>query len=265
MKKRTHYRAIFISDSHLGFRGAQARQLLSFLKSVECDTLYLVGDILDLWEMKKGIQWDEYSSEVLRRLLKMVKAGTRIVYLPGNHDDQIRNFIPFVLGSNIEFVDTTIHTTSSGLQFSILHGDQYDVVVGNMKWLAVLGHHLYDILLKFNGTLHFIRTKLGYHEYWSLAGYLKSKAKKAVSFIQDFEKAVLLHAEKDHSDGVICGHIHTPKIFKAENGLIYANCGDWVESLTALVENAAGDIELLYWHDLTHDGIEDHVLEAVTV
>ena len=235
MKKRTHYRAVFISDLHLGFGGAQAKSVLSFLKSIECETLYLVGDIIDFWEMKKGIQWDLASSEVLRRLLKMVKSGTKIVYLPGNHDDQIRNFIPFGLGSNIEFVDTTKHVTSSGLQFSILHGDQYDVVVGNMKWLAVLGHHLYDLLLKSNGILHFIRTRLGYHEYWSLAGYLKSKAKKAVSFVQDFEKAVLMHAGNEGSCGVICGHIHTPKIYIAENGLIYANCGDSVESLTAVV------------------------------
>lgn len=262
MKKRTYYRAIFLSDLHLGFRGAQAKQLLSFLKSVECDILYLVGDIFDLWAMKNKIWWDVNCSEVLRRILKMVKSGTKIVYLPGNHDDQIRNFIPFTLGPEIEFVDTTIHITSSGLRFAILHGDQYDVVVGHMKWLAVLGHHLYDLLLMCNGTLHFIRTKLGYHQYWSLAAYLKSKAKKAVSFVKDFEKAVLIHAAENDCNGVICGHIHTPKIYTTDEGLVYANCGDWIESLTALVENGEGNLELIQWHDI---GPEETVEEPILI
>ena len=236
---------------HLGFRGTQAAQLLSFLKSVECDTLYLVGDIIDLWAMKNKIWWDQDSNEILRRILKMIQHGTKVVYLPGNHDEQIRNFIPFVLGE-IEFVDTTIHTTSSGLRFAVLHGDQYDAVVGHMKWLAVLGHHIYDLLLMCNGTLHFIRTKFGYHKYWSLAAYLKSKAKKAVSFVKDFEKAVILHAVHENCNGVICGHIHTPKIYTNESGMIYANCGDWIESLSALVENAEGNLELIKWHNLNN-------------
>lgn len=254
MKKRTYYRAVFISDTHLGFRGAQAKALVSFLKSIECDTLYLVGDIFDLWAMRKKIWWDQDCNQVLRRVLKMAQNGTRIVYIPGNHDEAIRGFLPITLGADIEIVNETIHRTSSGDEYLLIHGDQFDVVVGHMKWLAVLGSTIYDWLMAVNGWLHILRVRLGYHTYWSLAGYLKKKAKKAVSFMRDFETAVINHAQKQGCTGVICGHIHNAKLHMNDDGIIYANCGDWIESLTALVENNEGKIELLHWHCIkTHE------------
>lgn len=250
---RTYYRAIFISDTHLGFRGANASNLHSFLKSVRCDYLYLVGDIFDLWEMKKKVYWDSDCTGVLRQILKMVKFGTKVIYLPGNHDDAIRTFLPISLGTDIELIDEALHVTTNGTRFVLIHGDQFDTVVGHMKWLAVLGSVIYGWLLRGNEILHKIRLKLGYHSYWSLAAYLKHKAKRAVSFIKDFEEAVIRHAITKQCDGVICGHIHHAKIQTKEidnHPIIYANCGDWVESLTALVENEAGDLELIHWHDL---------------
>jgi len=249
MKNRQHYRAIFISDTHLGFRGAKAKNLLSFLKSVECHYLYLVGDIVDLWEMKKGILWDLDSSSVIRRIMKMSQDGTKVVYVPGNHDEAIRHFLPFEMAENVSFCDETFHTTSNGTKFNIIHGDQFDFVIGHMKWLAVLGTTLYDWLLSLNDVLHSVRVRLGYHTYWSLAGYLKHKAKGAVSFMRDFETAVVHHAKKQECDGVVCGHIHRAKL-EMIDGIQYANCGDWVESLTALVEDVDGRLRLIHWHDL---------------
>lgn len=257
-QRRVHYRTIFLSDLHLGFRGSKSKQILAFLKSVECDTLYLVGDIIDLWAMKRKIVWSPDCNAILRRLLKMVAGGTKIIYLPGNHDEALRNFIPFVLGENVQFVDTSTYVTPTGKRYAVLHGDQYDVVVGNMKWLALLGSTIYDWLLFSNSLLHHIRVKLGYHTYWSLSKYLKLKAKKAVSFIRDFETGVVHHAKKHDCEGVICGHIHHPKI-EMVDGIEYVNCGDWIESLTAVVENDEGVLELIHWHDLNHEGFEDQI------
>ena len=250
-KNKIHYKAVFISDTHLGFRGAQPLALLSFLKSIECDKLYLVGDILDVWEMKTNIHWDDACSEVVRRLLKMAHNGTKLIYLPGNHDEVIRQFLPITLSSNIEIVDQIIHVTSSGDKFAVIHGDQYDAIVSNLKWLAIVGSKLYDWLITANGVLHKVRTKLGYSTYWSLAGYLKQKAKNAVNFISSFETALIHHAKKLECDGVICGHIHMAKITNQE-GMIYANCGDWVESLTAICEDESGQLKKINWHDINH-------------
>jgi UDP-2,3-diacylglucosamine pyrophosphatase LpxH len=250
---RIYYRSVFISDTHLGFRGLNVVNLLSFLKSIRCDYLYLVGDIFDIWAMKKRIYWDANCTAIIRQILKMAKHGTKIVYLPGNHDDAIRAFLPFAFGTEIEIVDETFHTTLDGKRYLIIHGDQFDTVVGHMKWLARLGSTVYDWLLIGNDVLHKIRVRLGYHSYWSLAAYLKHKAKSAVSFIKDFEGAVIHHAIKNGCDGVICGHIHHATIEEIEeesHKVIYANCGDWVESLTALVENTEGHLELIRWHDL---------------
>lgn len=256
MKRRTHYRTIFLSDTHLGFRGAQAKHLLAFLKSVECDYLYLVGDIFDFWAMRNKIWWDHHCDAILRRILKMIKTGTKVVYLPGNHDEVIRTFIPILLGS-VEVVNETTYTTQLGKRYSVFHGDHYDVVVGKLRWLALLGSTLYDWLLWANSGLHHLRVRMGYPTYWSLAKYLKAKAK--IAFIRDFEKAIVMHAKKNNCTGVICGHIHTPKIVVID-GIEYVNCGDWVESLTAVVENDAGYLELVNHHDLNHVGYEDDVM-----
>ena len=251
---RTYYRAVFLSDTHLGFRGANSIALLSFLKSIRCDYLYLVGDIFDLWAMKKKIWWDANCSAIVRQILKMAKHGTKIIYLPGNHDDAIRTFLPFSFGEEITVQEEALHITTNGTRFLLIHGDQFDTVVGHVKWLALLGSTIYDWLLVGNDILHKIRVKMGYHSYWSLAGYLKQKAKRAVSFIKDFEYSVIHYTINHQCDGVICGHIHNAKILEiTEKGreFIYANCGDWVESLTALVENSDGKLEIVKWHSLT--------------
>ena len=250
---RTYYRSVFISDAHLGFRGTNAKNLSSFLKSIRCDYLYLVGDIFDLWAMKKKIFWNDHCTSVIRQILKMAKHGTKIIYLPGNHDEAIRSFLPLAFGEEIEVIDETVHVTAAGIKFLVIHGDQFDGVVGSVKWLAVLGSTVYDWLLAANDLLHKIRVKMGYHTYWSLAAFLKHKAKQAMSFIKDFETAVVHHAIKKGCAGAICGHIHHAKIATVEvNGqsVVYANCGDWVESLTALVETEIGDLEIVKWHDL---------------
>jgi len=250
---RTYYRSIFISDLHLGFRGANTSSLLAFLKSVRCDYLYLVGDIFDLWAMKKKIWWDSNCTAIIRQILKMAKYGTKVIYLPGNHDDAIRSFLPIAFGTEIEIVDESLHITTNGTRYIIFHGDRFDTIVGHMKWLALLGSVLYDWLLMGNDILHKIRLRLGYHSYWSLAAYLKHKAKRAVSFIKDFETAVVHYAMTHQCDGAIVGHIHHAEIKIVHIGdreVIYANCGDFVETLSALVENSTGELQLIYCHNM---------------
>jgi UDP-2,3-diacylglucosamine pyrophosphatase LpxH len=258
MKRRTHYRSVWISDLHLGFRGCKAKQLHNFLKSIECDFLYLVGDVFDLMAMRSRIHWDAETTGVIRRILKMMKRGTRVVYITGNHDEPIRLFVPFAAGSEIAIENEIIHVTKSGKRLMVIHGDKFDFVVGHMKWLTILGSRLYDWLLSLNSILHTVRVRLGFTKYWSLSAYLKSKTKRAISFVHDFESAAMLYAEKNECCGVICGHIHTPKMY-VDRGILYANCGDWVESLSALVENDEGNLELVHWHDLDDEGIHDCV------
>lgn len=230
---REHYRAVFISDLHLGSRGSKAKNLLAFLKSIECEQLYLVGDVFDMWAMKSKIWWNEDCTAVIRRILKMMKHGTKVTYLAGNHDDAMRHFIPISFGTEIEIVDEAIHVTSSGDRYLIIHGDIFDFVA---RWLAIVGAHIYDWLLACNGFVHKIRLMVGFKNYWSLSGYLKKKTKRAVSAVKDFETAVLRYAAKKNCTGVICGHIHSAKLYTV-NGIKYVNCGDWVESLTAIVED----------------------------
>lgn len=243
---KVHYRSVFISDVHLGFNGSRAGDLLEFLKLVECDYLYLVGDIFDLWAMKSKVSWNEDCTAVIRRILKMNKRGTSVIFIPGNHDEAIRQFTPFELGESIMFTDEAIHETAAGLRLMVIHGDRFDPVVGNMKWIAKLGNVLYDWLLRLNGVFHRLRTMVGFKSYWSLAAFLKHRAKQAVSFINDFETAALQYSSSKNCDGVICGHIHTPKV-SFKGAMLYANCGDWVESCSALVEQEDGEIRLLSW------------------
>jgi UDP-2,3-diacylglucosamine pyrophosphatase LpxH len=245
----TRYRTIFLSDLHLGFRGCRSKQLHAFLKSVECDLLILDGDIFDLWVMKKGIHWDHSCTAVLRRILKMVKNGTHVIYIPGNHDDAIRTYLPFDLGEEIDFMQDYVHVTAKGERLHVTHGDGYDFVIAHMKWLARVGTILYGWLLRMNGGFNAIREIFGM-PYFSLAGYLKKKAKGAVSFIADFEDAVETHAKALGCTGAIVGHIHTPKLLRRADGFLYGNCGDWVESLTALVEEEDGELQLIHWTTL---------------
>jgi len=253
-KLRKHYRAVFTSDWHLGFRDTNVKQLLAFLESITCDYLYLVGDIPDIWEMVKRVHWDATCTAILRRVLGMSADGTKVVWTPGNHDEAMRPFLPIVIGQNIRIVDEIVHHTLSGKAFMVIHGDQFDFIVGKMKWLAKIGGTLYGWLIPMNRMLHVVRVKCGFTTYWSLSGYLKSKAKRAASFTNEFAEAALKYAASRGCDGVICGHIHKAALYPVGD-LQYANCGDWVESMTAIVENDAGELEQLLWYDPTAEAV----------
>ena len=239
-----HYRAIFISDVHLGFSGCSAGFLLDLLRSTTCDYLYLVGDIIDIWQMKKKLYWPQAHNDVIRTILGKAKHGTQVVYVPGNHDELIRDFDTVHLG-NLQIINECIHTTRTGKRLLVIHGDQFDAVVRCSKLLAIIGSRLYGLLLAANNYINYLRCTLGF-PYWSLAGVLKKRVKKAVNYISNFEAALSYAAEKHRVDGVISGHIHQAEISMMDN-IIYCNCGDWVESCTALVERNDGSLELLHW------------------
>jgi UDP-2,3-diacylglucosamine pyrophosphatase LpxH len=241
---RLHFRTVFISDLHLGTAGCNAGMLLDFLRSITCDTLYLVGDIVDGWQLKKGWYWPQTHNDVVRCILKMAKHGTRVVYVPGNHDDAFRDYAGLDFGG-VELRAEDIHVTADGRRLLIIHGDVFDNVVLFARWLAFLGDHAYTALLKSNVLVNGIRRRLGM-PYWSLAAHVKKRVKNAVQFISRFEEAVA-HAAADRGvDGVVCGHIHWAEI-RQMGDITYYNDGDWVESCTALVEHADGDMEILEW------------------
>lgn len=246
---RMHYRTVWISDLHIGSRGFKAAELLAFLATFDCDYLYLVGDIFDLQAIRCGVVWNDATTDVIRKILKRAHNGTKVYYLPGNHDEEIRRFIidqPLALGSSISIVDESIHTLVDRTQLLVVHGDIFDFVAAHLKWLSHLGGWLYDRLLSTNNLLHWMRTGLGFRKYWSLSAWLKLKTKRAVSFIRDFESAALHYAAGKGCAGVVTGHIHTPALHTT-SGLLYANCGDWIESLSALVEQTSGQLELIRW------------------
>lgn len=244
-----HYRTVWISDVHLGFRGCRADFLLDFLHQVTCDRLYLVGDIIDFWNMRRGLYWPQAHNNVVRTLLGKAKHGTEVIYVPGNHDELLREHDGLQMG-NLGIRSRAIHETADGRRLLVMHGDEFDSVVQCSRLLALAGSQAYALLLRANRLVNFARTKLGL-PYWSLAGHLKHKVKNAVNFISNFESAVALAARKHGVDGVVCGHIHRAEISVA-GGVLYLNCGDWVESCTALVEHADGKIELLHWSDQQH-------------
>lgn len=240
------FRTVWISDIHLGFRGCSADHLLNFLHSIDCEFLYLVGDIIDLWEMKKRMYWPQSHNNVVRTILGKAKRGTKVVYVPGNHDELLRDFRDLTFG-NVHITEDAIHTNADGSRLLVTHGDKFDSVVRCSRALAILGTRLYDWLLKANYVVHGVRRRLNL-PYWSLAGFLKHKVKNAVQFISNFEQVVAYEAARLGVDGIVCGHIHRPEITKLNN-VIYCNCGDWVESCSALVEHHDGSLELLRWVD----------------
>ncbi|MBN2885099.1 MAG: UDP-2,3-diacylglucosamine diphosphatase [Chromatiaceae bacterium] len=246
------YRSIFISDVHLGSRGCQAEFVLDFLRSTQCRQLYLVGDIVDLWAMKNGLYWPEQHNQVVREILDKARQGVEVIYIPGNHDELFRDHLGAEFG-HVTVRDEVEHTTVDGRRFLVLHGDRFDGVVQHGKWLAHLGSHAYDALLALNGTVNRVRRLFGMG-YWSLAGYLKQRVKNAVSYISDFEGVLAAEARRRSLDGMICGHIHHAEIRDIE-GVSYCNCGDWVESCTALVEHHDGRMELLRWTDAVPESI----------
>lgn len=242
---KKNVKTIWISDTHLGSKGCQAEKLLDFLKCHRCEKLYLVGDIIDGWRMQKTLFWPQAHTNVIRHILsKSKRKRTKVIYITGNHDEFLRKYSNTDFG-NILLVDEADHTTVDGKKLLITHGDKYDVVVRYHKWLAFLGDNAYNLLLVINRWYNTIRNKMGY-DYWSLSAYLKHKVKQAVSFIGEYEEAVVNECAKRGYNGVVCGHIHHAEIKKINN-IDYYNCGDWVESCTALVESFDGDIEIVDW------------------
>ena len=241
---RERFRTVWISDAHLGTPGCNAGMLLDFLKSIECETLYLVGDMIDGWRLKKGWYWPAAHSDVVRAVLKMAKHGTRVVYVPGNHDESLRDLIGLRLGE-VEIAREHIHRAADGRKLLVVHGDEFDGVVLYARWLAFLGDHAYTLLLKGNRVFNRARRLLGL-PYWSLSAYLKRRVKNAVQFVGQYEAAVAQAALDRGVDGVVCGHIHTAEI-RRFGDVMYYNDGDWVESCTALVEHAGGAMELIDW------------------
>ncbi|HKQ85045.1 MAG TPA: UDP-2,3-diacylglucosamine diphosphatase [Steroidobacteraceae bacterium] len=242
--ERYHYRAIWLSDIHLGTAGCQAFYLLDFLRNHKSDTLYLVGDILDGWQLRKGWYWPQAHNDVVQKILRVARKGTRVVYVPGNHDSLSRQFIGLSFGG-IEVAEEAIHTTAKGLRLWVTHGDLFDGVMQHARWLAHLGSVLYELLLKLNRHMNSVRLRLGL-PYWSMSQYVKHQVKNAVSFITQFEEVMTAEARRRNCDGVVCGHIHKAEI-RTIDGLLYCNDGDWVESMTALVETFEGELQLVHW------------------
>jgi len=239
-----HYRAIWISDIHLGTSGCQAECLLDFLRHFESDRLYLVGDILDGWQLRKGWYWPQAHNDVVQKVLRKARKGTHVVYIAGNHDEIVRQFIGMHFG-DIEIADEAVHTLLDGRKLWVVHGDLFDGVMQHARWLALLGDTAYTIILKLNRWFNAVRHRLGF-SYWSLSQYLKQKVKKAVNFITAFEEAVIDEARRRGYQGVVCGHIHKAEM-REINGMLYCNDGDWVESMTALVETLDGELQLIHW------------------
>ena len=242
--RQTSYRSVWISDIHLGTKGCNAEILLDFLRATECDYLYLVGDIVDGWQLRRGWFWPQAHNDVIQKLLRKARKGTRVVFVPGNHDEFARHFVGHSFGA-IEVADEAIHRTADGRRLLVIHGDSFDGVMRCARWLAVLGDHAYTVALELNRWFNQARRQLGY-PYWSLSAYLKLKVKNAVRYIGDYEGAVLEAARARQVDGIVCGHIHHAEL-REQDGCLYANCGDWVESCTALVEHADGRLEIVHW------------------
>ncbi|HEX3810784.1 MAG TPA: UDP-2,3-diacylglucosamine diphosphatase [Rhizomicrobium sp.] len=239
-----HHRTIFVSDTHLGTRGCKADLLADFLAHNSCDTLFLVGDIVDGWRLKRRWHWPHAHTRVIHEILRMADCGTRVIYVPGNHDEAFRQFCGRAI-DRVEIVHEAVHQTADGRRLLVLHGDRFDTVIACAKWLAHLGDWAYSKALDLNEVLSNARRMAGL-PYWSLANYLKHKVKNALEYICRFEAAVAREAREHGYDGVVCGHIHQAAI-KEIDGITYMNDGDWVESCTALVEDARGRMEILHW------------------
>lgn len=237
-------RALFLSDLHLGTRGCQAEKLLDFLRDYEADLIYLVGDIVDGWQLKSGWYWPQSHNDVVQKLLRKARKGARMIYVPGNHDEFMRDFYGTHFGG-IEVIEKVVHVAADGRRFLVIHGDLFDVVIRHARWLALLGNRAYDLAITLNTHFNTIRRLLGL-PYWSLSRWIKLKVKNAVNFIGEFEKTLTGEARRHHVDGVICGHIHHP-VIRTMEGLTYVNCGDWVESCTAAVEHFNGQLEIIEW------------------
>jgi len=238
------FRALFLSDVHLGTKGCQADRLLDFLRHHDADLIYLVGDIVDGWQLKSNWYWPQQHNDVVQKLLRQARKGVRIVYVPGNHDEFMRDYYGTHFGG-IEVVETAIHHSADGRRYLVIHGDHFDLVVKHARWLALFGDHAYDAALALNRLFNAVRRTLGF-PYWSLSQWLKLKVKNAVSYIGKYERTLVAEAHRHDAEGVICGHIHHAAIHD-DFGMRYINCGDWVESCTAIAEHADGRFEIITW------------------
>ena len=258
--EKLHLRALFISDVHLGTRTAQAERLLDLLRCCEADVIYLVGDIIDFWKVRRGPHWPQTHNDVLQKLMRKVRKGTRVVVIPGNHDEVLRDYAGMQFGG-VEIHRDTLHITARGRRYVVMHGDEFDVVVRTARWLALLGDRGYEFALWFNHPLNWVRRHCGLG-YWSLSAYLKYRVKKAVAFIGAFEEAVAMEARRRDADGIICGHIHHASD-RNVHGTHYLNCGDWVESCTAVVETRDGELRVVQWAEIGHDNAAPPHLERI--
>lgn len=238
------YRTLFLSDFHLGMRNTQAELLLDFLRRHDAETIYLVGDVVDGWRLARSWYWPQVHNDVVQKLLDKGRNGARIIYVPGNHDEMLREYCGHTFGA-VALKKNDIHELADGRRYLIMHGDEFDVVVRHAKWLALLGDWAYRVVLVLNGYVNVIRRRMGF-QYWSLSSWLKVKVKHAVNYIGEFESALVTEARRRGVDGVICGHIHCPSETMM-NDIHYLNCGDWVESCSAIVEHHDGRLELIGW------------------
>ncbi len=239
---RLDVRTVFISDLHLGTPGCRAEALLEFLRDTDCQTLYLVGDIIDGWQLRRTWYWPQSHNDVVQKLLRKARKGTRVIFVPGNHDEFARRYVAHNFGG-VDVVADAMHRLADGRRLWVTHGDHFDGVIQCARWLAVLGDMAYEFTLSVNRWFNSLRARLGL-PYWSLSRYLKLKVKRAVSYVGDFEAAVAREARKRGADGVVCGHIHHAEM-RDIDGVLYCNDGDWVESLTALVEHHDGRLEII--------------------
>lgn len=255
-------RTLFISDIHLGSKGCQAEYLLDFLKYIHADTIFLVGDIFDGWRLKSSWYWPQLHNDVVQKLLRKVRKGCRMIYIPGNHDEFVRDYVGSTFGG-VEVMMDYVHQAANGRTYLIVHGDKYDMIIGHARWLAYLGDWAYDLAVAINSFQSWVRRRLGL-PYWSFSGWSKRKVKTAISYIGSFENAVADDARHRGVDGVICGHIHHP-IIKLIKNVEYINIGDWVDSCTAVVEHFDGRFEVVSWLDLDalkDSGVPDELPQA---
>ncbi|MEM1266695.1 MAG: UDP-2,3-diacylglucosamine diphosphatase [Pseudomonadota bacterium] len=248
MDETEHHRTLFLSDIHLGTRGCQAHLLTAFLERHSADHIFLVGDIFDGWRLRRGWHWPQSHNDVVEALLARAHGGTKITYVPGNHDEVMRRYLGTHFGG-IEVKERDVHVTANDKRMLVTHGDQFDVVVLNAKWLAHIGDRAYNIALWLNIWVNRVRWLWG-GQFWSLSNWAKQRVKGAVNFIGDYEQVLSDEAERGGFDGIICGHIHFPKIAEV-GGMLYVNTGDWVESCTAVVEEEDGTLRLIRWAETT--------------
>jgi UDP-2,3-diacylglucosamine pyrophosphatase LpxH len=237
-------RTLFLSDIHLGMKGCQADKLLDFLRHYDADTVYLVGDIVDGWQLKSSWYWPQAHNDVVQKLLRRARKGARIFYIPGNHDEFIRDYYGTHFGG-IEVMEDAVHVTADGKRYLVIHGDLFDIVIRHARWLALLGDKAYDAAIWANTHFNAIRRTFGL-TYWSLSQWAKLKVKNAVNFIGEYEETIAAEARRRGLDGVICGHIHHA-VIRSQPGFCYINCGDWIESCTAIVEHFDGAFEIVTW------------------